>query len=177
MKKISLLFVLVALLLASCKHNPQDNIEKLEKKVINEDMTLNNEVATQLVAAYTDYANKNVDDEKSPEYLFKALELAVNMKDANTSLDILSRMENNYTQNEKTPTAIFMVASLICEDVLGDYGKAKGMYEKIIQKYPDCEWVETAEHAIKNLGKTPEELIREFEMMNANADTMAVEAV
>lgn len=166
MKKISLLFVLISLLFASCKNNPQNNIEQLEKKVINEDKTLNNEVATELVAAYTDYANKNVDDEKSPDYLFKALELAVNMKDSNTSLDILSRMENNYASYEKTPTAIFMVASLVCEDILGDYGRAKGMYEKIIQKYPDCEWVSTAEQAIKNLGKTPEELIREFEMMN-----------
>ena len=166
MKKISLLFVLISLLLASCKNNPQNNIEQLEKKVINEDKTLNTEVATELVAAYIDYANKNAEAEVTPDYLFNALELAVNMHDANKSLDILSKMENNYAQNEKTPTAIFMVASLICEDVLGDYGRAKGMYEKIIQKYPDCEWVKTAEQAIKNLGKTPEELIREFEMMN-----------
>lgn len=168
MKNFSLLFVLMALFMVSCKNNPQNTIEKLEKKVINEDKTLNNEVATELIAAYTDYANKNAGDEKSPDYLFKALELAVNMKDANKSLDILSSMENSYSQYEKTPTAIFMVASLVCEDVLGDYGRAKGMYEKIIQKYPDCEWVETAEQAIKNLGKTPEELIREFEMMNAD---------
>lgn len=166
MKKISLLFVLVSLLLASCKNNPQETIEKLEKKVINEDKTLNTEVAADLVAVYLDYADKNADDEKTPDYLFKALELTVNMRDADKSLDILSKMENNYAQYEKTPTAIFMVASLICEDVLGDYGRAKGMYEKIINKYPDCEWVETAEQAIKNLGKTPEELIREFEMMN-----------
>ena len=166
MKKISLLFVLISLLLASCKNNPQNTIEKLEKKVINEDKTLNTEVATELVAAYIDYANNNAEAEVTPDYLFKALELAVNMHDADKSFDILSRMENNYAQNEKTPTAIFMVASLICEDVLGDYGRAKGMYEKIIQKYPDCEWAETAGQAIKNLGKTPEELIREFEMMN-----------
>ena len=162
------MFLIMVAMLAACGNNKNNTIVQLEQQLINEDKTLNTDVATDLVAAYLDYANQNADDEKTPDYLFKALELAVNMHDADKSFDILSRMENKYAQSEKTPTAIFMVASLVCEDVLGDYGRAKGMYEKIISDYPDNEWASTAEQAIINLGKTPEELIREFEMMNAD---------
>ncbi len=166
MKKLTLVLLALAFL-ASCGNNSgQKTVEQLEKIVINEDLSLNREVAAELITAYADFANNNPDDAKSPDCLFKALELAVNMKDAENSMQILDKLQNNYANYEKTPTAIFMTASLVCEDILGDYGKANSMYEKIVKQYPESEWATTAEQAMKNLGKTPEELIREFEMMN-----------
>ena len=49
------------------------------------------------------------------------------------------------------------------ENNLGDLNAAKSIYEQFLEKYPDDEFADDAAVSIKNLGKTPEELIKEFE--------------
>ena len=51
----------------------------------------------------------------------------------------------------------------VYENEIGDLNAAKKIYEDFIAKYPDDEFADDAAVSIKNLGKSPEELIKEFE--------------
>ncbi len=51
----------------------------------------------------------------------------------------------------------------VYENDLRDLETAKKIYEEFLVKYPDDEFADDAEISIKNLGKSPEELIKEFE--------------
>ena len=69
---------------------------------------------------------------------------------------------NNYPDFDKTPQCLFL-KGYIYENNLGDLDMAKSLYEEFLQKYPDDDFADDAEVSIKNLGKTPEQLIKEFE--------------
>jgi hypothetical protein len=49
------------------------------------------------------------------------------------------------------------------ENTLGNIGKANELYNKFLYKYPDHELADDARAAIKFLGKSAEEMVREFE--------------
>ncbi len=46
---------------------------------------------------------------------------------------------------------------------LRDLDECKKYYEEFLEKYPESDFADDAEMSLKNLGKTPEELIMEFE--------------
>ena len=70
-------------------------------------------------------------------------------------------------QHPKAPTALFMMG-FIYENDLGDLNKAKETYQTFLNRYPnDPDYADDAQNALKFLGKSPEEIIREFEKKNA----------
>ena len=69
----------------------------------------------------------------------------------------------DYPKFDKNPVALFMLASFIYEERLGDLDKARETYQQIIDNYPDSPFAGDAALSIEHLGMTPEELIRMFE--------------
>jgi TolA-binding protein len=53
--------------------------------------------------------------------------------------------------------------AFVYEDQLHDLNKAKKYYEEFLEKYPDSDFADDARISLQNLGKSPEELIKEFE--------------
>lgn len=49
---------------------------------------------------------------------------------------------------------------------MADYKNAEKYYKLFLEKYPNNDFTDDAEISLKNLGKTPEQLIEEFEEMN-----------
>ena len=62
------------------------------------------------------------------------------------------------------------IADEVYENYLGDLDNAKMIYLEFLEKYPDNEFADDAEISIQNLGKSPEELIRQFEEQQAQND-------
>jgi hypothetical protein len=58
------------------------------------------------------------------------------------------------------------------ENVIGNIAKASEYYNKFIAKYPEHDLADDAQAALKYLGKTPEEMVREFEKMNTDSANM-----
>jgi len=54
---------------------------------------------------------------------------------------------------------------------LQNYDKATEIYEDFIAKYPESAFADDARISIDNMGKTPEELIQEFERRNQEASS------
>ena len=146
-----------------------------EAALFNEDMSANMEVAPAVVEKFCKFVEQNPDAPTAPDWLFKALEISINLKDAEKSEMICDKLIKDYPTFDKTPVGMFMMASFVYEDQLRDLDKARSMYEKIIADYPESEFVPSVEAALKNLGKTPEEIVMEFEAAAAAEENVETE--
>lgn len=141
----------------------QKNIEEVEKKAQSH-TELDLATANSLIALYSDYARNNPDDPKTPEYLFKAGRIATTLRQGNQAVEYFDRAYS-YEGFDKAPDALFL-KGFVYESVLNDTANARKVYQEVIAKYPETSLANDAKASIDNLGKTPEELIREFEKKN-----------
>ena len=164
MKKFIVYFVLVfVLVLVGCNSNdPAKRIEKLEKQVLATDKAIDPVVANDLVSAYCDFADANPDDAMAPEYLFKAVDVSMNLNEPQRTIYIIDKLLNNYPDYPRTQAALF-VKGFIFETKYENYDMAKKIYEQYLVMYPDGEFAESCRASIENLGLTPEELVKKFE--------------
>ena len=118
--------------------------------------------ANGLIDLYIAYADAYPADNHAAENLFKAGDLAMNLTMPRKAIQVFDRILNDYPNFEKAPQCLFL-KGYVYENDLGDLQTAKKIYEEFLVKYPDDEFADDAEISIKNLGKTPEQLIKEFE--------------
>ena len=164
MKKI-LLILSLALMMASCGQKMTvEEINKLESQVFAKDVKVEKENVVKLVDAYVLYAKQNPNDSHSPEYLFKALDVAVgiNAEGPQKAIDIADVMIEQYPDFEMTPMAMFL-KGFVYENMMNDNEKALDTYHQFLEKYPNSPLVNDVKSTIENIGLTPEELIKKFE--------------
>lgn len=162
MKKI-LVLAFIALVLAGCNnYDPAKRIEKLEKQAFATDVAIVPEVASDLVSAYCDFADANPDDAMSPEYLFKAVDVSMNLNEPQRTISIIDRMIADYPDYPRTQAALF-VKGFIFETKYNNLDMAKKIYEQYLEQYPDGEFADDCRASIEFLGLSPEELVKRFE--------------
>lgn len=97
------------------------------------------------------------------DVLLKAAGLAKTIGNPQKAIELYTKVAAGLPQHKKAPTALFMIG-FVQENDLNDLEKAKATYEMFLQKYPnDPDFADDAQNALKMLGKSPEEIIREFE--------------
>ena len=162
MKKFLILAV-IALVFAGCNSNdPAKKINELEKQVFSAEGAINSEVANDLVSAYCDFADANPDDALAPEYLFKAVDVSMNINEPQRTISIINRLVNDYPDYPRTQAALFLKA-FIFETKYNNLDMAKKLYEQYLEKYPDGEFANDCKASIEYLGLSPEELVKRFE--------------
>lgn len=176
MKKIFLLLITtVSILMMSCgsgKQKLQTEIDGLEQKLRKDPSALaDKQKAADMIHLYLNYADQFQDDSMSAEYLFRAADITNGIKQPEKAIALYERVLHyqNYT---KTPIALFL-QGFISETELQNMNKAKEYYEKFLKQYPNHKLASDVQVTLSNLGKTPEELIKEFEA-RAKGDSMAV---
>ncbi len=143
-----------------------DSIAKLEDQLFNSNQNkLAKKTAAQLVLAYLAYAEEHQGDSIAANYIFKAADISMNLNRPHRTIQLFDEIINKYPDYRKAPSALFLKA-FVYEDQLKDLEKAKKYYELFLSTYPDSEFADDAEVSLKNLGKTPEELIKEFEQLS-----------
>ncbi len=174
MKKNIFLLALLSMLFFGCHTNDNQNemtprdsavvaIQNLEKSLYADSSTaIKPGVAFEVMLAYARFAHDNPTDSLSPEYLFKAAEIARALHKGQEAVLYYDKICKDFPQYEKTPTALFLKA-FTYENVLKDTTNAKAGYQEFIKKYPDNQFADDAEYSLKYLGKSPEELIKMFE--------------
>lgn len=142
-------------------------VKKLESKVLAEGAKPTKEEVIQLIDAYILFAEQNPDDVQSPDYLFRALDIAVgvNAEGPQKALDIADVLIEKYPDFEMTPMAMYL-KGFVYENIVGDLQNAEMTYRQFIEKYPESPMVGEVKATIGNLGLSPEELIRKFEEAN-----------
>lgn len=170
--KYTLVFIIIigSLYWFSCSSGSEKmsaEISKLESgmKSIPKDDSVE---VSELLSAYQNFSSKYPDDSLSPEYLYRAAALAAGFNRGTQAIDLYESIIHAYPAYKKIPECYFMEA-FTYENTLGNIGKANELYHQFLDKYPDHELAEGARSAIKFLGKSPEEIVHEFEKMNSDS--------
>jgi len=170
MKKYSaiLIAIISAMIIISCggpsKDKEVNKIKELEKKkaVAEKSGIINREKAAELITAYKEFADKFPKDTASGTYLFKGAQLYMNMNNGKEAIECFDRIIKDFPTHGKVPDCIFL-KGFVYETQLHDLVKAKQSYQEFLKKYPKSDLADDAQASINNLGKSPEELVKEFE--------------
>jgi len=173
------IFSLLITLLVSCS-NPQKELNQkiatLEKQLMSDSSrTLVPEKAKEMIALYNDYVTKFPHDSLSANYLFKAGDLASKINNTELAIETFSKLISNYPKSPDAPVALFL-QGFIYENQDGNPAIAKPYYEAFLKQYPDHPLSGDASFSLEHLGKTPEELIREFEQNATAVDSAIISA-
>jgi tetratricopeptide (TPR) repeat protein len=175
MKTIAIFTIFMAALLFSCgtagiKPDPDSRegkilkIEDLEQMIfnLNDSKAFNDSAAQAVVRAYEDFANAFPDDELAPEYLFRAGEVALGLDKPLQSVAFFRKVCQLYRNHDKASYSLFLQAYVL-DNHLNDDERAEELYREFIEKYPEHPMTKDEEYSIQNIGKSDEDLIREFE--------------
>jgi TolA-binding protein len=147
-------------------NDKQANIELMEQQLFsNANKMINDSIAALLIDAYDEFASLYPKDSLSPDYLFKAGEVSMGLGKPLKSMSFFTKVYDRYPDFEKAPYSLFLQAYVL-DNHLNDDVRAGEIYTDFINKYPDHPMAKDADFSIKNLGKSDEELIKEFEKKN-----------
>lgn len=176
----SILMISLSIFVISCKPSKEKELQKIkemEDRLLGDnENSIDGVSAYNLQTAYTGFYEDFPDAPETPELLFKAADMCVNLKWSKQAVDYLNIITSQYPDYEKTPDALFLLA-FVHDHLVDDDAKAGEYYRAYIEQYPDHIFVKDAEASIRNLGKTDEEIMKEFELKNANVATDSTDSI
>lgn len=167
--KISFILALFAgITLTSCKNAQEkqfDEIVKIEKSLFGEQTDLNDSIANEFITKADLYMKEYKDDPRNSELLFKTAEVFNGLKHYEFAIRRFQQVFLKYPKSAKAGESIF-ICGFIYDGNLQNYSEAEFYYRKFIKEYPNHPLAKDAKITLENLGKTPEEMVREFEKRN-----------
>lgn len=165
-----LALVFAAALFSSCSPSKEDAtkaIKQAEDNLYANDgaFMFNDSLATITLDAYMNYVNSFPEDSASADYLFKVAELQRAKKQYAEAVATFGKVAEQYPSFEKVPHTVFL-QGFIYENDLQDMDKARERYEYFVKTYPKHPLARDVQFSLNNLGKSPEQIIREFEEKN-----------
>lgn len=151
----------------------ETQISELEDSVFTENMEVRpfqDENVVILSKKYQMYAaTEGTPDSSAVDALFKAVALAKNVnKSYAKAIKLLNKIHTEYPESSRASTALFYEGFTYAND-LQDYDKAKKVYDQFLAKYPNDPMAVSVMAEIENLGKTPDQIIEEFQKRAAAA--------
>lgn len=140
----------------------QQKISATENHLLLQDGTLISDSAQKLIDLYSSYSDNFPVDSNADKYLFKAIDISLKLSQTQKALQLIENFLSLYPMDSKAGTVLFFKAFLH-DQQLGDFEGAKQYYELFLAKYPEHEFADDAQAALRHLGKSPEDLIKEFE--------------
>jgi tetratricopeptide (TPR) repeat protein len=113
--------------------------------------------AQKYVDACEAYAIGLPKSEMSPEYLYRAGEMARTLNTYNKALSIFDWIIDKYPNYDKTPTTIFLKGFML-ENELKNKEAAKVVYNEFLAKFPKNDLADDVSFLLENIDKTNEEL-------------------
>ncbi len=167
MKKLFTLALLVGVIMNACQTDPvpglQQKLKDLDKAMGGEAVTDKSKAAefiktSEELAAQVEKSNPD----QYVDVLFKAAGLAKTVQNPQKAIELYAKIANGLPTHKKAPTALFMVG-FVQENDLKDLVSAKATYELFLQKYPNDPFIENVQSTIKLLGRSPDDIVKEFE--------------
>lgn len=159
----------------SCTNQRQQKLDKInaaEGKIMN--MTtqpIDNSKATELVNLYAQYFKEFPQDSVSAKMLFKEAEILMNINSPKEAVSVIDTLIHYFPNDRLIPQAMHL-KGFIYDDKLHSPEMARIAFEELIKRFPDHALSKNASDYIKILGKSPEEIIREFELKQQQKDSL-----
>lgn len=119
------------------------------------------------LALYKSYCDNFPDDTLCATYLYRAAEASLYLQQGHKAISYLKQIESRYPESPSIGNTIFMIG-FVYENNARDIDNARIYYERFLERFPEHPLANDTRILIKNLGKSPEELIKEFEQANAH---------
>lgn len=163
-KNTGLIFLISAITACqSAKEKSIAQIENAEKQMLADStLELKPDVAQKLIIAYTDFALTYPNDTMAGNYLLKAAEISNAVNKSPEAIHFLQEAYQKFPNHSKAPLFLFL-QGFTYETQIGDLDKAKYCYNQFLLKYPKHVFADDVRHSVENLGKSNEQLIKEFE--------------
>jgi outer membrane protein assembly factor BamD (BamD/ComL family) len=179
MKNIKLLGILILLVsIVSCKPNSgtlTKQIKEGEKALYTSGNPIPDKTKVkEMMDLYIKFVDNFPKDSLAPVYLFSAANLAMNTNQNDNAITLLDRIIKDYASYPKLPEAYFLKA-FIYDNNIKNINKAREAYTDFLQKFPKNDLAGDAAISLNNLGKTPEQIINEFQVKEIKkSDSVAV---
>ncbi|NTW24102.1 MAG: hypothetical protein HGA37_05335 [Lentimicrobium sp.] len=167
---ISAILLLVIFVISCTPQREKDikTIIRLEKQLEQEGARPDTQKLNQLLDSYIAFVDHNAADTAAPAYLYKAVNLCIGINNGPKAMELIDRTINDFQNSSYLPETVFLKAYTY-ENLLNEYGQASKVYNDFLIKYPNHDLADDAAAALKYMGKTPEELVEEFEANAAKA--------
>ena len=166
MKTKTLLLPLLTVILISCgpsRSKEIARIHKLETRLFSSTATsLDKESADSLLMFYSNFIKEFPTDSMTRQYVFKAASLNMNTGNGKQAIELFDLYRSSYPTDPKAAMSLFFTA-YIYENLLKNLDKAQELYILFIEKYPRNDFADDAQIALNNLGKSPDQMVKEFE--------------
>ncbi|MEI6122735.1 MAG: tetratricopeptide repeat protein [Bacteroidota bacterium] len=117
---------------------------------------------SDVIDLYKQYVSNYPKDSLSPIYLYSGANLLMNNGQYEEAIKFIDQITKDYTNFKKLPEAYFLKA-FIYDNYIKNIMKARDAYTEFLQKYPKHDLAGDAQISIGNLGKTPDQIVKEFD--------------
>ena len=156
-----MMFALLALGMMACgeKKLTQEDLKKAEAGLFNEDKSMNLETAPKVAEKYCKFVEQSPDDPTAAKWLYHALEINVMLKNVDKSEELCKQLTEHYSDSDWAPMSLLLMGNFIYNDHLNDTARAHVAFQRLIDEYPESEWVDDAQKSIDYLGLTTDEIM------------------
>jgi TolA-binding protein len=125
--------------------------------------TINPLDAENAIKAFYDFASNCKQDDRAPVFLVKAGQVAQSIRKFTQAQAYFQKCIDDFPNFKSRGAAMFLLAQLYDDpSILNNENEASTLYHQIIREYPQTSFANDAKAAIQNLGKSDEELVKEF---------------
>lgn len=168
--KFALFLIIGGLLigLSACKNEKErqyDEIVSIEKSLFGDRTSFNDSIARIYLSKTDAYVKNYKEDEHTPDLLFKSGEVLNGLQSYTFAIRKFQEVYLLFPKHSKASESIFLCA-FIYDTYLQKYEDAGRYYRLFLKKYPNHPLAKDAKISLDNLGKTPEDLVKEFELKN-----------
>lgn len=149
------------------KQDRLDAIARLEEELKAGGDQPDRKVARKLMGEYLDFYNFQHDEPETPDFLYRAGELANYIERPKKAVEIYRNLFEGFPDYPKRVETLNLIA-FVYDYELNDKDKARKSYELLIELYPRHKLAEDAKARLETIDLSDEELIKLFESRNQN---------
>jgi hypothetical protein len=136
---------------------------RIDRRLAAQGASLDAALTGQFVEISEAYSTLTKSPDRYADLLIKAAGAAENVGNWNKSVQLYGRVAERLPNAPQSRTALFM-QGFVYENDLKDLERARTTYEEFLRRYPqDTAYADDVRMALQHLGKSPEELIKQFE--------------
>ena len=169
MKQLVIFATLIAVL-ASCTPDRNElaaKITNLQNTIIAPNQKQDPALGEELFGAYDAFFEHYSADSLVPEMLYRGGQIAIIYGQNTRAAMYFTDLINKYPDFPNAVDAYMILGNFYANKIY-DLERAKEVYDEFLAKYPQHELAPQAQFMLKNLGKTPEELLLEISKQNEN---------
>jgi hypothetical protein len=160
--------LLFTVVFSSCKHQSKDYAE-IQKMFDTVSLKLkagyvDTAYLNKTVAEVNRYATKHPKDSLAAKLLFQSAQQLGAHRMSEQAVEVLEGIQKDFSESAYAAKAL-LTEGFIYNNVIHDYEKAKAKYDEYLSKYKDLDSniSRDVELELQHLGKSADELIKEFE--------------